>query len=403
MLTSGFYNSVNGDRKYDADQFSSFFDGILSDGVLDNVGQYFLLGNISGLSFTIGSGRAWFNKRWIYNDSPVSLQIEPAHTTYKRYDEVVIEVNNLDSVRNAFIKIVKGTPAPTPVRPTLLRSEKVNQYSIYTLGINANSTTINEIVARAGSAELPSARLNAAPIGGGKVSSHRNNFRGINLGTSFTDTQYYNVTSGTFEDMYVGDYWVIDGITWRIVDFNYWYNIPKDEHVAPKNHIVIMPDQVLYNAQMNSTDTTSTGYGNAGMRVYNLFTARDRAGAAFNNHLFIHKELLSSAATNGVPTGNINTDSSIEIPSEVQMYGSFVMGSYSGTSYESRRTYDYKQFALFRLEPSFIRHSGPEGSYMWLRDPVNASGFAIIGLQGEPNLLGASSSLGVRPYFAVGA
>lgn len=119
-VTYGFYNSYNHDRMYSADQFGAIFDGLISDGVYNNVGNAFNVTPGEGLSVNVGTGRGWFQHTWIYNDQiyPVTISSPPIGTL-SRIDAIVIGVNKNDAVRANSIYSVDGTPSASPQKPTL--------------------------------------------------------------------------------------------------------------------------------------------------------------------------------------------------------------------------------------------------------------------------------------------
>lgn len=131
-ITSGFFNSVNHDRLYDAEQLSSIFDGIINDGVFESIGNAFAVSPNSELndSIIVGIGRAWFDHVWILNDAQYNVTLSPPSTIYKRIDAVVLDVDRRDSVRAATISVVEGTPALDPVPPSMLDEELHKQYPV---------------------------------------------------------------------------------------------------------------------------------------------------------------------------------------------------------------------------------------------------------------------------------
>lgn len=141
-VTSGFFNSLNGDRKYNAEQFSALFDGIINDGVFATIGNAFRVKPSSGNTVTIDPGRAWFNHTWVLNDAILPMDMPEAELLQDRYDAIIIEVDHTDPVRNGTIKVVKGTPSTEAVWPTLTKSERVNQYPIVYIYRPAGSTEI---------------------------------------------------------------------------------------------------------------------------------------------------------------------------------------------------------------------------------------------------------------------
>ena len=156
-LTSGFYNSVNGDRKYNAEQLSSIFDGLINDGILYNVGNRFNITALSGNNIQIGSGRAWFNHTWIYNDSNYTISLEDSSPLLNRIDAVVLEINRNSDIRSSRIMIIKGEESSSPSNPTLIKDEYQNQYPLAYIYRKANSSSIaqEDITIKVGTEECP--------------------------------------------------------------------------------------------------------------------------------------------------------------------------------------------------------------------------------------------------------
>lgn len=156
-LTSGFYNSVNGDRKYNAEQLSSIFDGLINDGILYNVGNRFNITALSGNNIQIGSGRAWFNHTWVYNDSNYTISLEDSSPLLNRIDAVVLEINRNSDIRSSQIMIIKGEESSSPSNPTLIKNEYQNQYPLAYIYRKANSSSITQedITIKVGTEECP--------------------------------------------------------------------------------------------------------------------------------------------------------------------------------------------------------------------------------------------------------
>lgn len=223
-------------------------------------------------------------------------------------------------------------------------------------------------------------------------------FRGKNLGTALTAVQKAAIKDGSFKGMFLGDYWSIGGRIWRIVDMDYWYNCGDTAFTS--HHLVIMPDEALYNAQMNTTNVTTGGYVGSAMYKSNLANAKTIVNAAFQGSVLTHREYLCNAVANGRPSGGAWFDSSIELPNEPMMYGHPHFSPTSdGSTVPSIYTISKTQLALFMVCPRFIVNR----SYnQWLRDVVSSAGFACVNYDGITNYYGASNSRGVRPVFPVG-
>lgn len=143
-VTSGFFNSLNGDRRYNAEQMSSIFDGIINDGVFANIGTAFGVKASTGNTITVGIGRAWFNSTWLLNDSILPLTAEVPEILLNRIDAVVIEINRSDAVREGNIKIIKGTPSSNPNRPTMVSTSDIHQYPLAYIYRAAGSSSITQ-------------------------------------------------------------------------------------------------------------------------------------------------------------------------------------------------------------------------------------------------------------------
>ena len=229
------------------------------------------------------------------------------------------------------------------------------------------------------------------------VIMRRNIYRGKNLGTSVTPAQKTAITTGTFEDMYVGDYWVINGVTWRIADINYWYNC--DDTNFTKNHLVMVPDSPLYTSKMNDTEITTGGYVGSKMYTEGLNQAKTTIQTAFRDLLLTHRDYLINAVTNGYPSGGAWFDSTVELMNEIMVYGSYIYtpGS-TGSKLVNRYTINKQQLALFSLNPGMINRR----RFYWLMDVVSSAHFADVSDKGRVDYFGATNSFGVRPVFAIG-
>ena len=143
-VTYGFYNSIKGDRKYNALEMSSIFDGIIVDGVYMSIGDALNVKSSGGMGITVGIGRAWFNHTWTLNDSLLPLTLANSDVLLNRIDAIVLEVNNNTEVRKNTIKILKGTPSSKPVKPTMTEGELLNQHPLAYISIPAGATSISQ-------------------------------------------------------------------------------------------------------------------------------------------------------------------------------------------------------------------------------------------------------------------
>lgn len=143
-VSSGFFNSLNGDRKYNAAQMSAIFDGLIIDGVFASIGTAFAVKAAGGLTVNVGIGKAWFDHTWTVNDSILPMTAPEADVLLDRIDAVVLEVNGMESVRNNTIKFVKGNPSSAPSRPTLTNEGNVHQYPLCYIYRKYGTAVINQ-------------------------------------------------------------------------------------------------------------------------------------------------------------------------------------------------------------------------------------------------------------------
>lgn len=222
-------------------------------------------------------------------------------------------------------------------------------------------------------------------------------YRGKNLGAVVTEEQKANIKNGTFKGFFLGDYWTIGSYTWRIVDFDYWYNCGDTAFTTP--HLVIMPDKPLYNAQMNETNITTGGYTGSLMYTENLDQAKTLAASAFGDLILTHREYLTNAVTDGHASAGAWFDSTLDLPNEIMMYGCHVYAAMNnGTVIPTNYTIGKTQLALFTVVPKLISNRAT----FWLRDVVSSAYFARVGGGGNTYCNAASGSYGVRPVFAIG-
>jgi hypothetical protein len=227
------------------------------------------------------------------------------------------------------------------------------------------------------------------------AAAHNCIYRGKNLGTSVTAEQYVAISSGKFTDLYIGDYWVIKGVTYRIAAFDYYYNCGDTNFT--KHHVVIVPDTSLYKAQMNTSNVTTGGYTGSAMYKSNLAQAKTTIKAAFGSaHVLTKRELLTNAVNGNTPSGWAWFDSDVELMNEVQAYGSVAWGAHDGNGYNVAS--GDGQFPLFMFDRTKL-HNRED---YWLRDVASATYFSFVSNNGRANSDYASNSLGVRPAFCIG-
>jgi len=228
-------------------------------------------------------------------------------------------------------------------------------------------------------------------------------FRGKSLGTgatfeaASTAEQRAAIADGTFDDMFVGDYWTINNKVFRIADFNYFKTIGDTSFAT--NHLVIVPDNALLNAVMNDENITTGAY--IGSKMYSdpaggLAQAKSIIDGLFGTYMASHRIYLPNAVSaDGAESAGAWVDSTVDLLSEVMVYGCKIKSKANAGTFIA--TSEKSQLALFRLNPLMVN---VRITY-WLRDVVSSTLFAYVGSYGSAANYGASYSYGVRPFFTI--
>ena len=227
--------------------------------------------------------------------------------------------------------------------------------------------------------------------------AHNSIYRGKNLGTSVTAAQYAAIKAGTFEDMYIGDYWVIGGVTYRIAAFDYYYRAGDTD--CTTHHVTLVPDASMYTHCMNDTNVTTGAYVGSKMYTEGLNQAKETINGAFGSaHILNHRQYLQNAVTDGYASGGSWYDSTVELMTEQNVYGGKIFSNIqNGTALANSYTVDKSQYPLFAFRPDMISNR----QWFWLRDVASAANFANVYTNGFANCNNASNALGVRPAFSI--
>lgn len=223
--------------------------------------------------------------------------------------------------------------------------------------------------------------------------SHNSIYRGKNLGKAITDEQLANITNGTFRDLFVGDYWTIDGVKYIIADFDYMYNV--GDTALTKHHIVVVPERNMYSHVMNDTDITEGGYVASKMYIEGL----DRALTSFKNafgesHILTYKSILTTAVGSGVPTNWAWKSRQIDLMSEAMVYGQTAWRK-NGYDVGCQKS----QLSLFKHRHDMIQIAR---SWYWLRDVASGTAFVGVHAGGIAYSVTASNFGGMRPFALIG-
>lgn len=227
--------------------------------------------------------------------------------------------------------------------------------------------------------------------------AHNAIYRGVSLGTSVSAEQWAEIKAGTFAGMYIGDYWTIDNVVYRIAAFDYY--LTTGDISCAAHHVTLVPDASMYTHVMNDTNITTGAYIGSKMYTEGLNSAKTTIQTAFGAaHVLTHRQYLKNAVTDGYESGGSWYDSSVELMTEQNCYGGKVFGNImNGVALPANYTIDKSQYPLFAFRPDMIANR----QTYWLRDVVSTSYFALAYDDGGAFHYYAAAALGVRPAFSI--
>ena len=405
-------------------------------------------------------GTVFWNDTKEQTGSELQLEIPLSEPILPRIDRIVVSWDTVDYAVKPRIEVLKGTAASTPAAPALTNNGLLRQISLAQISVAAAASKIAasditderldedvcglvtdwisvdtapmqaqfEDLLQKVKTELN--RLNAGteamlrttydpqgkntdvfaytdeksaailkkvePLTSANAGAHNAIYRGKFIGNSVTAAQYAAIAAGTFDDLYIGDYWTIGGVNYRIAAFDYYLN--SGDTNCTTHHVVIVPDTCLYDAAMNSTNTTAGGYVGSAMYKSHLEQAKTTIKNAFSGHVLKHRIYLTNAVANGRASGGAWCDSEVDIMCEQMVYGSGIFSPVSdGSNVPANYRVEKSQLPLFQHEPSRICNHDT----WWLRDVITASYFAYVNGNGNAAYNSASNSIGVRPAFCI--
>lgn len=219
-------------------------------------------------------------------------------------------------------------------------------------------------------------------------------YRGKNLGWEVTRDQWNEIGTGAFHNMFVGDYWIIDGIRWKIADFDYWLTagLATGDWAVTTHHLVIIPDQLIGTSKWNGSNSTSTGYAGSGLRISGLTASKEKIRNAFGaDNILARKDIVP----NKYPaSAYVVIDSDVDVPTSVMIYGH--VGLLQNGDYY-KMSANKVQLALFSTSPWDIGY----GHEYWLRDPGGTAAALCVDANGMPDLTTPATEFGVLPVFGI--
>lgn len=243
------------------------------------------------------------------------------------------------------------------------------------------------------------------------MQTHNNVFRGKNLG-ALNATHIANIQNGSFHDMFIGDYFSINGSNYVIAGINYKHL--HGDNAPLGNHLLLMPDRFSKledgtvmrgdretTCYMNDTDTTTGGFANTKLYRTYMPSIQKRLEADFGSYLLTFREIFSTHVdASGAPDLGEWRDTKLGIPNEPMVYGAPMNSNIRNGSWYNLGDED-TQLPLFRLNSDEITNHSDMS--FWLRDIHSTSEFAFVDYTGCAHWEKPSNHwIGVRAFFLIG-
>ena len=315
-------------------------------------------------------------------------------------------------------KLGEGSVGTEQLAPAAVTGEKLAALAVLPTHLAQGAVTAQKLAdgavtpAKIGAGAVQTTHIGANVITRAKMAAdaytladnagaHNAVYGGRNLGSSVTAAQWAAIETATFTDIFSGDYWEINGIIWRIAGLDYYYN--TGDVLCTTHHAVIVPDTSLYEAAMNSSQSTTGGFVASTMYTSGLAQALTMAVNAFGaDHILTHRQIFCNAVTNGVPSGYGFYDNQITLMTEQNVFGGKFYGAAKTSSQTpTLMTLDNAQFPMFAHNHALI--NVPD-KWVGLRDIVSAASYARVTSRGSPDwTANITNPIAVRPVFCIKA
>ena len=291
----------------------------------------------------------------------------------------------------------KGDPGYTPPKANQTEAEVGTDDSKYMTPLRTKEAVEKFAPLKTVNGQKPNDSGDVAISG---AAAHNSIYRGKSLGSSVTTEQWNAIKAGTFDNLYIGDYWSIGGVDYVIAAFDYYLN--TGDTSCTKHHVTIVPRNTLYNHVMNDTNIVTGAYIGSKMYKSGLNQSKTIITNAFGSSHILTISQLYTTTTNpdyGFGTAFTWQNDSIFLMNEVNIYGCYPFTEFYRTTQWGSDKYsiDNSQYPIFAFDKTMIH---TRQSY-WLRNVADSTSFALVYGYGTCNYYNASNSLGVRPAFNI--
>lgn len=211
MYECGFFNSINGDRKYNAEQIGEYLGFFVSDGVFPNPSTNLQVKSTGGMNVAISPGKGWAKEHWIKNKSDWIITLPQSNMVYPRIDAIMMVLDLTQPVRDFYFDIKSGIPAADPVRPEMVHTEDRFEYCLALIKVNANVNDVTQ-------ADITDTRADTSVCGWV-----------TGLVNQVDTAELFNQWQDAYEHEYARQQQLIDANT---ALFNTWFESVKDTLLA---------------------------------------------------------------------------------------------------------------------------------------------------------------------------
>ncbi|MEK5334363.1 hypothetical protein [Lysinibacillus sp. FSL W8-0992] len=143
MIKFGMMNSINGDRRYKAEDFAQYFATFIGNGIFVKPSDCLQIrANGDSMSVLVRPGKAWVNGYYLINDEDYNLSLAVGDTTLNRIDRIVIRLDFIQ--RKMSVEVKKGTLSASPVAPTLKRDADAYELALADVYIAKGALTLSQ-------------------------------------------------------------------------------------------------------------------------------------------------------------------------------------------------------------------------------------------------------------------
>ena len=147
-VNCGFFDAVNSDRTYTADQMNNPYKRLISNGVFATPQgtpstDLQVVSAGTGMAIIVNAGQGLFANKWFENPTGINITVPSNTALVPRVDSVIAQVDTRASGRTGSIVYRTGTPASSPSAPAINTVTGVQEYRLANIHVASGATAIN--------------------------------------------------------------------------------------------------------------------------------------------------------------------------------------------------------------------------------------------------------------------